>query len=216
MAVADAVRVGEEDLARLQAANPKGRLLEWCARQKWPMPQFEQQASPDGYRVRAVVNPESEHKLCSAWHLAATLKAAEQAASESVLETVCNRPAGREAEAASGSPVPEAAKLVLETGDPVLQTAEPVKLVPEASERNVAMLLNELKQAGILQASGYEVVQEGGPSHQPVFATVAWATTPDGRTWRTVPVRASSKKAGQRSAAESLVDILVEQGVTGR
>jgi dsRNA-specific ribonuclease len=78
------------------------------------------------------------------------------------------------------------------------------------------MVLNELKQVGILQSFGYEVASQDGPSHQPVFSIVGWATTPDGRTWRTAPVCASSKKLGQRSAAESLLDVLVEQGITRR
>ena len=78
------------------------------------------------------------------------------------------------------------------------------------------MVLNELKQVGILQSFGYEVASQDGPSHQPVFSIVGWATTPDGRTWRTAPVCASSKKSGQRSAAERLLDLLVEQGITRR
>ena len=167
---------------------------------EWPAPQFEQQASPDGYRVRAVVSSASEDRTCSAWHLVVTLKAAEQAAAEAVLEEILrSRPADGRNEVVSGTTVPEA-------GTPA----------PEESERNAAMVLNELKQAGLLQASGYDVVPEGGPSHQPVFATVAWASTPDGQTWRTDPVRASSKKSAQRSAAASLLDILVAHGITGR
>jgi dsRNA-specific ribonuclease len=86
----------------------------------------------------------------------------------------------------------------------------------QVNDRNAAMLLNELKQVGILRTTGYDVVQEDSPSHQPVFSVVAWATTADGRTWRADPVRASTKKSGQRSAAERLLDSLVEHRITRR
>jgi dsRNA-specific ribonuclease len=187
---ADVVRVSEDDLSRMQSANPKGRLLEWCAQKKWPAPRFEQQADTAGYRVRAILSPHDEESIASPWHSAATLKAAEQGASAAVLEVLNRRP-----------------------------TIEQPSVLPEQpqeqpSERNAAMLLNELKQAGVLQDTGYDVVQQEGPSHQPVFSVVARATTEDGRTFTTEPVRASSKKSGQRAAAEKLLDLLVEHGIT--
>jgi dsRNA-specific ribonuclease len=191
-AAADAVPVGEEDLPRLQAANPKGQLLEWCAQNKQPEPQFEQAGDPEGYRVRAVLSPDGAEPIRSGWHLAATLKAAEQAAAEAVLACLPSVPAS------------------------VPQEIAPATPASEAGGRNAAMLLNELKQSGILRTTGYDVVQQDGPSHQPVFAVVAWATTEDGRAWRTAPVSAQSKKSGQRSAAERLLDELVEHGITRR
>jgi len=189
---ADAVAVSEEDLSRLQSANPKGQLLEWCAKKRWPAPQFEQHANPQGYQVRAVLNRDNEEQISSAWYLAGTLKAAEQASAEDVLKILRSGPA---------------------SGQDHVPSAEPEQ---HGCERNAAMMLNELKQVGILQSLGYEVVDEDSPSHQPVFSIVAWTTTPDGQTWRTAPVRASSKKSGQRSAAESLLDLLVEHGITRR
>jgi Cft2 family RNA processing exonuclease/dsRNA-specific ribonuclease len=192
VSAADAIAVGEEDLSRLQSTNPKGQLLEWCAKKKWPAPQFEQHANPQGYQVRAAINRDNEERTCSAWHLAATLKAAEQAAAEDVLKVLGNRPAGEQDNVSFGDPEQQGCEL------------------------NAAMVLNELKQAGILQSFGYEVVNEEGPSHQPVFSIVAWTTTPDGQSWRTAPVRGASKKSGQRSAAEGLLALLVEHGVTRR
>jgi dsRNA-specific ribonuclease len=188
--VRDAVRVSEDDVSRLQSANPKGRLLEWCAQKRWPAPQFEQQADPEGYRVRAVLSPDNKEDTISDWYSAAKPKTAEQAAAEAVLEILQRRrPSGQE-EAPSETPA------------------------TQAGQRNAAMLLNELKQAGVLQGVGYEVVQQDGPSHNPVFSTVAWATTEDGQSWTTDPVRTSSKKSGQRAAADRLLDLLVEQGIT--
>lgn len=191
-AVADAARVSEADSLRLQAANPKGQLLEWCAQRKWPAPRFEQQADRDGYRVRAVLAPLDEETIVSAWHIAATLRSAEQAAAEAVLDTVQRR----------------------QTGD--RQVIVPETLEPPAGELNAAVRLNELKQAGLVQSTGYELVQQEGPNHQPVFSLVAWAKTPDGETWVTDPVSAPSKKAGQRAAAERLLDLLAARGLTRR
>jgi Cft2 family RNA processing exonuclease/dsRNA-specific ribonuclease len=188
----DVVPVGEEDLSRLQSANPKGRLLEQCAKKRWPAPQFEQHANPQGYQVRAVLDRDDEQRAFSAWYLAATLKAAEQAAAEAMLKILGSGP-----DSCQGGVPPK----------------EPEQ---QGCGLNAAMVLNELKQVGILQSFGYEVTDQDGPSHQPVFSIVARATTPDGRTWRTAPVCASSKKSGQRSAAENLLDLLVEHGVTRR
>jgi Cft2 family RNA processing exonuclease/dsRNA-specific ribonuclease len=190
--LSDVIPVNEADLPRLQATNPKGQLLEWCVKRKWPPPQFQQQANPQGYQVCAVLARDSGQPLRSAWHLAATLKAAEHAAAEDVLKILRSQPDSPQCE------VPAA------------------PLVQQAAESNAPMVLNELKQAGILQSFGYDVGNEGGPSHQPVFSIVAWATTPEGQTWRAAPIRAASKKSGQRSAAESLLDLLVKQGVTRR
>ena len=189
----DAVAVNEEDAQRLQAANPKGRLLERCAQMKRPAPEFQQHPNPHGYQVRAVIDPEGEQPVRSAWHVAATLKAAEQAAAEELLNAAGSMPAG------DGDEVP-----------PQQDLEQP------KSELNAAMALNELEQTGVLQAFGYEVVDAGGPSHLPVFTIVAWALLPGGETVRGDAVRASSKKAGQRSAADALLDLLVEQGITRR
>ena len=99
-----------------------------------------------------------EERTCSAWYLAATLKAAEQAAAEDMLKIVGSEPAGDQDD---------------------LPSKEPEQ---PRCESSAAMVLNELKQVGILQCFGYEVASQDGPSHQPVFSIVGWATTPDGRT----------------------------------
>jgi ribonuclease-3 len=80
---------------------------------------------------------------------------------------------------------------------------------------NPAAALNELTQAGLLQANGYELLDQSGPSHQPTFTTIAWATMSDGRTIRSEPISGSSKKSGQRAAAGRLLDLLVQEGITG-
>jgi dsRNA-specific ribonuclease len=164
--------------------------LEWCAQKKWPAPRFEQQADPNGYRVRGVVAADNDEDVVSAWYSATTRRAAEQAAAEAVLEILQLRSTSEQ------------------------QHVSPGPSAQQVCERNASMLLNELKQAAVLRDIGYKVLQQEGPSHQPVFSIVAWATADDGRTWSTEPVSAPSKKAGQRAAADKLLDLLVEQGVT--
>jgi dsRNA-specific ribonuclease len=78
------------------------------------------------------------------------------------------------------------------------------------------MVLNELCQVGLLQAVGYDVLDQTGPSHQPTFAIVAWAQTSAGDMIRAEPVHAPSKKSGQREAADRLLDLLVANGLTRR
>ena len=78
------VHVSEDETARLQASNPKGRLLEWCAKSRLPAPNFQRDASPEGYRIRAVMPLEKEIK--TEWFIAPKLKIAEQAAAEAILQ----------------------------------------------------------------------------------------------------------------------------------
>jgi dsRNA-specific ribonuclease len=192
------VRVTDDDASRLQSVNPKGRLLEWCAKRQMPPPRFEQDVSPDGYRVRGILAGEDREEHVTAWYVAAKLKTAEQAAAEAILQQVPNESAEQ-------------------SRQPTATVEKPLESSPEPpSGRNPAMVLNELSQAGLVQATGYELIDQTGPSHQPTFSTVAWATIPDGRTLRTEPVTASSKKSGQRAAADRLLDLLVHEGITRR
>jgi dsRNA-specific ribonuclease len=227
------LQVTEDDAARLQAENPKGRLLEWCAKEKWASPQFEQEAVPGGFRIRGILSPDTveqthkqfvvpplggleatttakqppeggmtngltthlcggcEETIATAWYGAAKLKAGEQAAAEAILQLLQRRQTTRRPQ-------------------PPSKTAPPSLPV----NRNAAMLLNELTQAGVLQATGYDVVDQSGPSHQPTFTVVAWATTAAGQTLRTEAVCASSKKSAQRTAADQLLDLLAQEGIT--
>jgi Cft2 family RNA processing exonuclease/dsRNA-specific ribonuclease len=194
----ETVRVTEDEAARLQSANPKGRLLEWCAKSKAEPPRFQQSASPDGYCIRAVLSVSNQEEIVTGWYVAPKLKTAEQAAAEAVLQQLPTDPPSEPIPAASAVPTEGEA------------TSQP------PSGRNPASTLNELVQAGLLRAVGYDLLDQSGPSHQPTFTMVAWATLPDGRTLRTEPVNAPSKKSSQRSAADCLLDLLVQEGVTRR
>jgi len=56
------------------------------------------------------------------------------------------------------------------------------------------------------------------PAHldQPTFTVIARATGSSGQQWRTEPVEGTSKKASQWAAADRLLDLLVQDGITGR
>jgi len=194
----EVVRVASADANRLQATNPKGNLLEWCAKHKTSPPRFERDASTEGYRIRVVVSVSDREEIATAWYEAAKLKTAEQAAAEAILPRLPTEP-------------------TLETGPSAVAISKPVDFTPQPPiGPNPVAALNELTQAGLLQANGYELLDQSGPSHQPTFTTVAWATTSDGRTIRSEPISGSSKKSGQRAAAGRLLDLLVQEGITGR
>jgi len=195
----EAMRVTDDDTTRLLSNNPKGKLLEWCARSKISPPRFEQDASPEGYRIRGVLlSTDDQEEIVTEWYVSPKLRTAEQAAAEALLLQLPNEPA-------------------VETQQAAATIQAPVEPTPEPpSGRNPAMVLNELTQAGLLQTTGFELLDQTGPSHQPTFTVVAWATVPDGRTIRTEPVNALSKKSGQRTAADRLLDRLVDEGITRR
>ncbi|MFO7905705.1 MAG: MBL fold metallo-hydrolase [Pirellulaceae bacterium] len=194
----DVVPVNHDHQSRLQSNNFKGQVLEWCAKHKIPPPRFEQGVSPGGYRVRGRLSLDVGQDLVTSWYDAPKLKTVEQAAAEALLQQLPDEPATQ--------PQPPAA-----TGAP-----EPVTDSETKGSSNAAIALNELRQAGILQASGYETLDQTGPSHQPTFTIVAWATTPEGKTIRCDPVSGCSKKSAQRAAAAHLLNRLVAQGITGR
>ncbi len=192
------ISVSEGDATRLQAANPKGKLLEWCAQRRQPPPQFERGASPEGYRIRALLAVAGQPEIVTRWHVAAKLKTAEQAAAEDLWRQLPGEPAGQTPATSEPPPAPIAS----------------APLPP--GTRNPLMVLNELSQAGVIRTAGYELLDPTGPSHQPTFSAIAWATLPDGRTVRTEPATAPSKKSAQRDAAERLVELLVAEGITRR
>jgi hypothetical protein len=109
-----------------------------------------------------VVSLSGREEIATAWYEAAKLKTAEQAA-EAILPQLPTEPTFETGPSAVAIPVQ------------VHFTSEPVIGL------NPAAALNELTQAGLLQANGYELLDQSGPSHQPTFATVAGATIPDGR-----------------------------------
>lgn len=194
----DVVRVSDEEANRLQSVNPKGRLLEWCAKSKVPPPHFERDASAEGYRIRAVLSVSDRHEIATSWYEAPKLKTAEHAAAEAVLQQLPAEP-------------------VVETPPAIPAAQTPVEPAPVSpSGPNPVAVLNELRQAGLLEAAGYDLLDQAGPSHRPTFVMVAWARLPDGRTLQSEPTSAPSKKAAQTASADRLLTVLVGEGITRR
>ncbi|MHB8901099.1 MAG: double-stranded RNA binding motif domain-containing protein, partial [Thermoguttaceae bacterium] len=211
----EALPVGDDQAARLQAANPKGRLLEWCAKAGLPPPDFQRDASPQGYRIRAVVTT-AQGPMETGWYLAQKLKVAEQAAAEAALGQLPpgSPPASTTPALAAPAPPDSSAPTPPDSSAPAPASAAADAPPKTQAGRNAPMVLNELAQAGLLEATGYELLDQSGPSHQPTFVVVAWARLPGGRMVGTDPTQAPSKKTAQRLAAERLLDLLVEQEVT--
>ena len=186
----DTVEFDEVEGAALQTANPKGKLLEHCARQKLGTPEFVQEPSPRGYAVRAVLLDGSRSRA----FVSRKLKLAEHAAARELLDILLE-----------GAPVQHT------NGSDVLAAS------PAPRNENARMRLNELRQVGIIDDFGYELLERSGPSHQPIFVMGAWATVSgdEGRL-RGADVRAGSKKDAERVAAEALMDRLREEGLVGR
>lgn len=75
------------------------------------------------------------------------------------------------------------------------------------------MLLNELRQLGIIADFGYRIEDRRGPVHQPVFVIVAWARLPDGSTLEGDACESGSKKSAERDAADRLASRLATAGI---
>jgi Cft2 family RNA processing exonuclease/dsRNA-specific ribonuclease len=180
--IKDACVVDDDLAAALQEVNPKGKLLERCARERRGTPQFEQRPSRSGYAVQAVVDVLRSHV-----HVSRQLKLAEQAAAAELL--------------------------VLLSGDQ--ETVVPAVAEAPPARGDARMRLNELRQVGVLEGFGYELIERRGPSHQPVFVVVAWAEAGSFGRIESARTEARSKKDAERAAAEGLMDRLEEVGVVG-
>ncbi|MBI5535672.1 MAG: MBL fold metallo-hydrolase [Deltaproteobacteria bacterium] len=192
-------RAADDQAAALLRANPKGRLLEWCAANLGRVAQFEQRPGSGGYAARVVVRGDTGATFTSAWYAALQLKTAEQAAAAEALTNL--------ARLSSSST----------DGDPKARPTSdaPAPCVPLPT-REARALLNELRQVGIISDFGYRLEDRRGPSHQPVFAVIAWASLPDKSTIESDLAEAPSKKAAERDAAQRLVDRLADVGLVGR
>ncbi len=185
--------VGEEAAVELARANPKGRLLEWCAAASSFVVRFENRADARGYAARAIVRAASGAAITTAWHVAPQAKTAEQAAADEALANLGGLPADSRGLDETPGTGPEPAG-----GPPA---------------REARMLLNELRQLGIIADFGYRIEDRRGPVHQPVFVIVAWARLPDGSTLEGDACESGSKKSAERDAADRLASRLATAGI---
>ncbi len=185
----EVVQVPSDESLRLQSDNPKGRLLEWCARHRITAPHFQQDASPAGYRVRGQLALAAEQAILTPWFDAPKLKLGEQAAAEALLQRL---------------PTVSPPSVLSDSMPRPPATPSPTS---ENLGRNPAMDIHELCQAGVLQAAGYEVLDPTGPSHQPSFSVVGWATTPARPDHPHRACRGSLQEGGTAPGCRSLVGL---------
>jgi dsRNA-specific ribonuclease len=205
---ADHTPVDEQRAAQLRAANPKGRLLERCAAGKAEAPAFESRPVDGGYVARVSLGLDGSRTVSSGWHAAGSLRLAEQAAADELLASLDG--AGDGAGSAPDAPVasPVASPAAVPDGAP----APPPSA---AAGRDARMVLNEMRQVGLLRDFGYALRGREGPSHQPVFTVAAWAVDPEGARIEGPDCDAPSRKAAERAAAEGLLAALGARGSTG-
>jgi Cft2 family RNA processing exonuclease/dsRNA-specific ribonuclease len=170
----------------LRRDNPKGALLEWCAKNHCGAPYFEETPDLTGFRVRVSVLI-AQRRFMSQWYCAATLRMGQHAAAADLLRQVRHR-------TEHGQASTEAVNL--RAGD-------------AAAGKDARVTLNEMKQQGLIANFGYQQGETQGPSHQPIFTLSCWATTPDGEKIDGPPVQAASKRSAQRDAAAQLLSRLL-------
>ena len=86
------VTVTADEAAGLHTENPKGKLLEWCAKIKCEFPHYEQDAYSEGYCARGTMSLEGEDDIVTKWYGATKLKTAEQAAARAILDLIPGGP----------------------------------------------------------------------------------------------------------------------------
>ncbi len=171
----------EADAEALKAENPKGKLWELCARRRLPFPE-EVHTSEGELHVIELRLTTSEGPVSSGAFRAFTKRLAEQRASKRLLELLESR--------SEAAPAP-----------------------PEASSstgKDPRMQLNEMRQLGLIQGFGYELVQQRGPPHQPIFVLRGWLENAPGERIHTEPVEARSKKEGEAAASALLLALAIE------
>ena len=72
------------------------------------------------------------------------------------------------------------------------------------------MQLNEMRQLGLIRGFAYELLQQRGPSHQPIFVLRGRLESATGETLQTEPVEARSKKEGELAASALLLALAIE------
>ena len=174
----------------LKRDNPKGRLIEWCVKRRLPAPSFETRPVIGGTVARAGCARGNGTTFWTRWYQATSSKTAVHAAAAAALEELAG--AGQVRDAVPADPVTA----------PVAETSS------EPSGKDARMLLNEMRQVGVIDDFGYELIERRGPSHQPVFVMAAWAQMPGGRRVQTEEVSAAARKGAERQAAQLLVEAL--------
>ncbi len=190
------VSLSDEEIQRLKLENPKGKLLEFVMKHKLKQAVVEPVAVPVGFRCFAAWVSPDEKTFKTKVYQAKKAKEAEQACCEEMLEQITNWMKETESEQTS------------ETAEKQESSAGKEQ---QASVKEARVLLNEMKQKKQVSDFGYELIERTGESHQPVFKMIAWAILNDGAKVQTKPAEAGSKKEGQKTVADDLLNMLSER-----
>ncbi len=183
-ATAAASSEGEDESARaLRAENPKGRLGEICAKRRIAAPTKTESSSGGAHTVELALEVEGRVHT-SGPHRATSKKLAEQLAAKALLAQI-DTPAGSE-----GAPI--------------------ATRVPSPERRDPRMQLNEMRQLGLLEGFGYEVVEQRGPAHQPVFLMRGWVEAAGAERGHTDALEANSRREGEALLAVAMLALAVE------
>ena len=180
------IEVEAQRYEALRRDNPKGALLEWCAKRHYRTPYFEEKPDLAGFRVRVSAQV-GQRTWSSQWYSATTIRMAQHAAAADLLQQVQHRAVPERQTSASGDCQP---------GD-------------VSAGQDARVTLNEMKQQGLIADFGYAQGETQGPSHQPIFTLHCWATTPQGDKIDGSEVQATSKRTAQRNAAAQLLSRLL-------
>ncbi len=166
----------------LRQANPKGKLLEWCAARRIAFPSFEHRPSPEGMVARVEAMLSSGEKWHSRWSRAHQVSLAEHAAADECLAMLSSNHG--------------------------LEKREVKNVPPASNQPDPRTLLNQLQQQGRIKDLGYELQEHTGPNHQPVFRYIARAVTSKDQPVQTEIIEGASRKECRKNAAISLLSLL--------
>jgi len=191
-AAAEARAVSPAEEAQLKQQNPKGRLIELTTRAKVGPAVFTVEPTAAGFVGRASLPLPDAPALRSGAHVARQAKTAEQAAAAELLDALRawmdgERPAREAVEAPPAESAPR----------------RPIGKDPR-------MHLHEMRQLGLIQGYRFELVEQKGPPHAPVFVVRGVLETAGGEVLHTRTVEAKSKKEGEIEAAAPLLALAIE------
>ncbi len=192
--------VSDDNAVILKQQNLKGRLFQWCAAHRMEAPDYSAKVVIDGYCVKAALTLNDNRIIETGWFSHAAQKTGEQAAAQELLKQI-----ETDAIQTSGTASAEKEPATVD-GDSRAATNS------GAPARDPMMLLNEMRQLGLLTDFGYKTIDVRGPTHQPQFEIVGYAILENGKKIETQAVPAPAKKAGRKEAAKRIVEILKEQG----
>ncbi|MEO7328603.1 MAG: hypothetical protein ABI193_08500, partial [Minicystis sp.] len=190
--------VTEAQEEQLKQQNPKGRLLELATRLKVGPPVFTVHPTVSGFVGKGSVPLPNEPALVSGAHAARQARTAEQAAAAALLGALHAWTQGER-------PKSDEATLEKPAGDPAL-AATP----PRLRGKDPRVQLNEMRQIGLIQGFGFELVEQRGPPHTPIFVTRGYLETAGGERRYTDPLEAKSKKEGEVAVAAPLLSLAIE------